>query len=231
MITRDAEQSTITLPRFRKIIWLLPAAYFLHIIEEYLGGFPAWVTHDVHRRFDDTAFAVNNVAFMVTLLTLVYLNYRKSTPLRGVLLVVFASGNLFWDALFHLFMTPILDRYSPGLVTSMLLYYPICILVGAVITKEKILAPRLLLSASMGGLALFGFVVWYGGSTSPHLSSIVWIGERQSTPGPSRTGGASRLVTSERDRDGGRARGLPRQQACRRSRSRWSAPCAPPMPH
>jgi Protein of unknown function with HXXEE motif len=167
MIARDAEQtgktiSTITLPRFENVVWLLPAAYLLHIIEEYTGGFPAWVTHDVHGRFNDTDFAINNFAFMLILLTLVYVNIRKSTPLRGVLLVVFASANLFWDALFHLVMTPILDRYSPGLVTAMLLYYPICILVGTVIVRDKILTPRQFVPALLGGLALFGFVVWYG---------------------------------------------------------------------
>jgi len=162
MSSREAQQPTITLPRFGKVVWLLPAAYFLHIIEEYIGGFPAWVTHDVHGSFDDTGFAINNFAFMLILLTLVYLNFRKSTTLRGVLLVVFASANLFWDALFHLFMTPLLDRYSPGVVTAMLLYYPICTLVGAVIIKEKILTPRQLVLALLGGLALFGFVVWYG---------------------------------------------------------------------
>ena len=115
MIYRDAQQPgknvlTIALPRFRKIIWLLPGAYFLHIIEEYVGGFPAWVTNDVQGSFNNTGFAANNFAFMLILLTLVYVNFRTSTPLRGVLLVVFASANLFWDALFHLVMTPILDR-------------------------------------------------------------------------------------------------------------------------
>ena len=167
MISRDAQQPgknvlTIALPRFRKIIWLLPGAYFLHIIEEYVGGFPAWVTHDVHGSFDDTAFAANNFAFMLILLTLVYVNFRTSTTLRGILLVGFASANLFWDALFHLVMTPILDRYSPGVVTAMLLYYPICILVGIVIIRDKILTPRQFVLALLGGLALFGFVVWYG---------------------------------------------------------------------
>jgi hypothetical protein len=162
MISPDAQQPAITLPSFRKVVWLMPAAYFLHIVEEYLGGFPAWVTHDVHGTFDNTAFAFNNVAFMLILLTLVYVNYRASTPLRGVLLVVFASANLFWDALFHLFMTPILNRYSPGLATAMLLYYPICIVVGAIVIKDKILTPRQFVFALLGGLALFGFVVWYG---------------------------------------------------------------------
>ena len=167
MISPDVQQPRktvpiITLPSLRKVVWLMPAAYFLHIIEEYVGGFPAWVTHDVHESFDDTAFAVNNFAFMLILLTLVYVNFRKSSALRGVLLVVFASANLFWDALFHLIMTPILDRYSPGVVTAMLLYYPICILVGIVIIRDKILTPRQFVLALLGGLALFGFVVWYG---------------------------------------------------------------------
>ena len=80
MMSPDAQQPTITLPSFRKVVWLMPAAYFLHIIEEYVGGFPAWVTHDVHGSFNDAAFALNNVAFMLILLTLVYLNYRKSSP-------------------------------------------------------------------------------------------------------------------------------------------------------
>lgn len=152
----------LTLPRFRNVIWLMPAAYLLHIVEEYLGGFPAWVTHDVHGRFDNVAFAANNLAFMAILVVLVYANYRKQTPARSAALVAFASANLFWDALFHLGMTPVLDRYSPGVVTAMLLYYPICLLIGTVVIKEKVLTGRQFTLALLGGLALFAFVVWYG---------------------------------------------------------------------
>ena len=154
--------ANLTLPRFRNLVWLMPAAYLLHIVEEYLGGFPAWVTHDVHGRFDNVAFAANNLAFMAILLALVYANCRKQTLARSSALVAFASANLFWDALFHLGMTPVLDRYSPGLVTAMLLYYPICLLIGVVIIKEKILTRRQFMPALLGGLALFAFVVWYG---------------------------------------------------------------------
>ena len=61
----------------------------------------AWVTHDVHGSFGTTPPSPsNNFAFMLILLTLVYVNFRESTRLRGVLLVVFASANLFWDASF-----------------------------------------------------------------------------------------------------------------------------------
>jgi hypothetical protein len=44
----------------------------------------------------------------------------------------------------------------------MLLYYPICILVSIVIIRDKMLTPRQFVLALLGGLALFGFVVWYG---------------------------------------------------------------------
>ncbi|BBY32867.1 hypothetical protein BST33_05115 [Mycolicibacter minnesotensis] len=155
-------RAIVTLPGFRNVIWLMPAAYLLHIAEEYLGGFPAWVTHDVHGRFDNVAFAFNNLAFMAILVTLVSVNYRRRALVRSVALVVFASANLFWDALFHLGMTPILNRYSPGLITAMLLYYPICLLIGTVIIKEKVLTGRQFTLALTGGLAVFAFVVWYG---------------------------------------------------------------------
>ncbi|MFL0179626.1 HXXEE domain-containing protein [Mycobacterium sp. SMC-15] len=155
-------RTDLTLPRFRNVIWLMPAAYLLHIVEEYLGGFPAWVTHDVHGRFDNAAFAANNVAFMAILVTLVYANYRRQTLPRSAALVAFASANLFWDALFHLAMTPALDRYSPGVVTAMLFYYPICLVIGTVTIKERVLTRGQFTLALLGGLALFAFVVWYG---------------------------------------------------------------------
>lgn len=159
--TRDTPVS-IKLPSYRHAIWLLPAAYAAHIVEELAGNFPGWVTNDLHADFSHTGFALNNVMFMTVLLTMVYVNYRKTTPLRATILIAFASGNLFWDALFHLFTTPALNRYSPGLITSALLYLPISALIAAVVLKNKILAPRRFGQAITAGLILFGFIVWYG---------------------------------------------------------------------
>lgn len=154
--------TTIKLPAFKHVIWLMPAAYALHIIEEYVGNFPAWVTDDVHGKFNYVGFDLNNVMFMIILTTLVTINYRKPTKLKTTALVAFASANLFWDALFHLFTTQVLNRYSPGLLTAMLLYYPISILVGMVVLKEGLLKPKQFWLAVSGGLVIFSFVVWYG---------------------------------------------------------------------
>lgn len=162
LIDRTSARAPLRLPSFRHVVWLMPGAYLLHIGEEYAGNFPAWATDDVHGDFSYGGFDANNVAFMIVLVTPVALNFRRPSTRKAVALTVFASANLFWDAMFHLFTTPLFDRYSPGLVTAMLLYLPISILVGTVIVTNRILGIRTFAFALAGGAALFALVVWYG---------------------------------------------------------------------
>jgi hypothetical protein len=49
----------------------MPAAFALHIVEEYRGGFPTWVTQVLGGSFNDFAFALNNAGFFVVVLGLV----------------------------------------------------------------------------------------------------------------------------------------------------------------
>ena len=157
-----AARTPITLPAFRKVIWLMPAAYVLHIVEEYTGNFPGWVNNDVHGTFNFFGFDLNNIMFMLILVALVTLNFRRPSKITATALVAFASANLFWDALFHIGMTALLNRYSPGLVTAALLYLPITLLVATVVLKNHILSVRRFSLAVAGGALIFGFVVWYG---------------------------------------------------------------------
>lgn len=142
-------------------MWLVPAAYALHIVEEFLGDFPAWVTNEIHGSFSTTGFVANNVVFMAVVLLLVALN-RRPTRRRATVLVLWTSANLLWDGLFHLIATAAIGVYSPGLVTSALLYFPVCLLLGTAVVTQGVVPVRRLVQAALGGLAAFGFVVWYG---------------------------------------------------------------------
>lgn len=157
-----AMTTTLTVPSFRRLVWLIPVAYALHIVEELVGNFPGWVTHSVGGSFSSLAFVLNNIAFMIIVLTLVTVYTRRPTARKAFVLLVWTSANLFWDALFHLIMTPVLGVYSPGLVTAMLLYLPLCLLLAAVVVHQRILSVQRLAGAAVAGLAVFGFVVWYG---------------------------------------------------------------------
>ncbi len=147
---------------FQKVIWLLPLAYAVHIVEEYVGGFPDWVTDVVRGSMDNRAFALNNALFMVILLGLTVWTSRTRSQFATFLLLTWASANIFWDFLFHLFTTVFLDRYSPGLITAVLLYYPLALFVGWRVLREHRLSRGQLADALIIGAALLGFVAWYG---------------------------------------------------------------------
>ena len=102
----------------RRLIWIMPAAFVLHIVEEYRGGFPAWVTHVLGGSFNDIAFAFNNAAFLAIMVGLVVWASKSESRLAAFLLITWSSGNIFWDALFHVLTTAWFNRYSPGLIAA-----------------------------------------------------------------------------------------------------------------
>lgn len=153
------------LPRpgtFYRLIWLLPASFAAHIAEEWLGGFAGWVTHVVGGAMSDQAFIEDNAFFMAVMLTLTMFGTFSRTRWTAFVLISWASGNLFWDALFHVFATVWWARYSPGLVTAVLFYLPISFVVGRSVLKDGVLTRTDLIGASATGAALLAFVIWSG---------------------------------------------------------------------
>ena len=150
------------MPNFYRLIWLMPLAFACHIGEEYIGGFPAWVTNTVGGSMSAPIFLVNNAGFMAVLLALTAWSAIARTTLANAVLIAWASANLFWDFLFHLGTVPLFDRYSPGLVTATLLYFPISVVVAAAALAQRALSPRAFrISCAIGFLGM-GFVIWAG---------------------------------------------------------------------
>ena len=147
---------------FRRLIWLMPAAFALHIVEEYRGNFPGWVTHVLGGSFNNLAFACNNAVFLAIMAGLTVWVGKTGSRLAAFLLFAWASGNIFWDALFHVLTTAKFDRYSPGLITASVLYLPISLLVGTAALQSKTLSVKAFLGALALGLCLLIFVIWYG---------------------------------------------------------------------
>ncbi len=149
--------------RFEKLLWLMPVAFVPHIVEEYVGGFPGWVTHTLHGRFDNRLFALNNAAFMALMLGLSLWASRSRSRLSAFALMSWSSGNLFWDFLLpHLGGTVLYGVYSPGLVTAVLLYYPINLWVAWACWRDGRLSKAQIAGAFAVGLGLIAFVIWAG---------------------------------------------------------------------
>lgn len=147
---------------FRRLIWLMPAAFALHIVEEYQGGFPAWATHVLGGSFNNVAFAFNNAAFLAIMVGLTIWVSKTGSRAATFFLIAWSSGNIFWDGLFHVLTTAAFNRYSPGLITSAILYLPISLVIGTAAIESRVLSVKALLGALAAGLGLLAFVIWYG---------------------------------------------------------------------
>ncbi|MFM9860341.1 HXXEE domain-containing protein [Pseudoxanthobacter sp. M-2] len=148
--------------QFHRFIWALPLAYAIHIPEEYFAGFTGWMGQHLHSRMTDQGFLLNNAAFMIILLSLTLWASRSRSSLSAFVFLGWASGNLFWNFVFHLVTTIYVDSYSPGLVTASLLYYPIAIWAAVLAVR----CGRLGVSGAVGafaiGAGLMLFVIWAG---------------------------------------------------------------------
>ncbi len=148
--------------RFERFVWLFPAVYALHIVEEYGTGFPAWMTRHMHASMDNPGFLLNNALFMAILLaTTAWASFSRSR-LSAFVFLSWASGNLFWNFIFHLVTTLLADSYSPGLVTASLLYYPVSLWGGGLAVRQQRLTLFGVLGAFAIGAALMMFVIWAG---------------------------------------------------------------------
>lgn len=148
--------------RFRRLIWLMPAAFVPHIVEEYGTGFPDWVVQTLGGSMTGGAFLLNNAVFMMVLLSLTAWAAWRPSPVSAFILLSWASGNLFWNFVFHLVTTILHDRYSPGLMTAVLLYLPASVAVARAALRERVLSRAAFAGAVSIGGALMLLVIRVG---------------------------------------------------------------------
>ena len=102
--------------------WLFPAAYLIHILEEYWGGFPAWIA-----RFWGVESSLSNFlswnggAWVMMIVGVVLVLTTKS---YRWLLVSFGTVVLI-NGLVHLGASIVTWSYSPGLISGLLLFIPL----------------------------------------------------------------------------------------------------------
>jgi len=107
------------------LLWLLPLAAILHIIEEFVfpGGFAAWYRNykvSLAGSFTARYLVIVNVV-LVVLCTLPLL----MDPLNGIALWLSMAAVVFFNSFFHIRSVIKTKKYSPGVVTSVFVYIPL----------------------------------------------------------------------------------------------------------
>lgn len=111
------------------ILWLVPIAYFIHILEES-PRFVPWAKRYLSAPSTFGQFVLGNVIFMVYVLVAVCLATfytREWTLVLGLSTAAWAFSNF----LIHASLTLYTGEYSPGVVTASALYAPITVYIYA----------------------------------------------------------------------------------------------------
>jgi hypothetical protein len=148
------------------ILWLVPIAYFIHIIEE-TPRFVPWAKRFLSAPSTFAQFVLGNVIFMVYVLISVFLATFYSSEWTIVLGLSTAAW-IFSNFLIHAFFTLYTGEYSPGVVTASTLYAPVAVYIYAHVLESGILSQSdIILSI------IIGFAVMY----VPTLVQV-WRGKR-----------------------------------------------------
>jgi hypothetical protein len=104
------------------LLWLFLPAYLLHVIEEYLAGFPAWFGAIAGHPLPVPAFVAINAVGVTVLVTAIIAATRHER--LGWIAVAMATVAVI-NPLAHLLASILTATYSPGLVSGVVVWLPL----------------------------------------------------------------------------------------------------------
>ena len=153
----------LTLPRLAAA---LPAVFLLHVAEEAPGFVPWFNSLAVPPISQRLFLSVNAVALLITLAVAFFVvaSRDRASALAGAAWVGFLMPA---NAAFHVVATVVHGRYSPGVITALLLYVPVSLLFLRAASRERGLSPASVLAvAVLGGMPMdvHGYLMIFRGS-------------------------------------------------------------------
>ena len=136
---------------FRQAVWLFPMVFALHVMEE-APRFTTWVNRYASKQFTQANFIQNNALGMA--LGIVFCILVWLSPSRAIVFLFFATcvTQAFFNIFFHVGTTVAFHAYSPGVITSLILYPPLVFYLTRLAYQEGLLTGRMgILVFCLGG--------------------------------------------------------------------------------
>jgi hypothetical protein len=134
--------------------WILTAAYAGHIFEEYVLDWRKWVQETSKLKLEWTEFFVANFAVIVLGICCSVVGF--DCPLFSYMFVGLAATNAIFA---HIGTTIVKRKFSPGTITSILLFVPVCTWAYIIAAGKGILTYPFILITVGGGLLIMAFPI------------------------------------------------------------------------
>jgi len=153
-------------PSLRTLAVAMPVVFVAHVVEE-APNFVAWFNGLVSPGISQQSFlSVNAVALAITI-GVAFLLAIVAGPGSVLLAVAWLGFLMLANAIVHIMATLVLQRYSPGVVTAVLLYLPLFfLLLRAVIRNHHVSWLSATLVAILAGTPMYihGYLIVFRGS-------------------------------------------------------------------
>lgn len=136
------------------LLWIATTAYAVHALEEHQYDWRDWAQKILHLPVDWPTFYMTNAAVMVLGVSCAMVGWRL--PEFSLILPALMAINAVF---FHILPTVATRRFSPGLVTAVLLFLPMAWWIYCGASRDGVLTTRVLLCALGGGALLMAFPI------------------------------------------------------------------------
>ena len=134
------------------ILWLVPIAYCIHMVEE-TPRFVPWARRYFSAPSTFAQFVLGNVIFMVYVLA--FISLAVFYPGEWTLILGLSSAAwIFSNFLIHASLTLYTGEYSPGVVTASALYAPVAVYIYATFMQSGILSQSDIILSIVIGFAV-----------------------------------------------------------------------------
>jgi hypothetical protein len=136
------------------LLWIAVAAYAAHILEEFTYNWKSWVTQTLGVPVDWPDFYVTNAAVVVLGICCAQIGWRLPE-----FSLIYPSLMLVNALFFHLVPTIFYKRFSPGLITALVLFLPIADWTYYGAYQDGVLTTRALVISLIGSVLTMVFPV------------------------------------------------------------------------
>ena len=132
--------------------WILTVAYAGHILEEYVLDWRKWAQETSGLKLEWTEFFVANFAVIVLGVSCSVVGFE--CPVFSYMFVGLAAMNGLFA---HIGTTIVKRKFSPGLITSILLFIPVCTWAYCIAFEKGLLTLSFILITLGGALMIMSF--------------------------------------------------------------------------
>jgi hypothetical protein len=149
-----------------RLALLAPLIFVVHVLEE-APRFVAWFNSLVARGITQRMFLNVNATALVITVVVVALVVAEQGQVTAILALAWFGLLMLANGLFHIVATVVHSRYSPGVVTAILLYLPYFFAFAMLAVRRlKVSVPIVVTAALLGGLPMLihGYLIVFRGS-------------------------------------------------------------------